>query len=89
MTDQAGDSARLWGGRFAGGPHDAMVELSRSTHFDWVLAPYDLRQSQAHAPILKPGIVGIVQHRMVKELQFRIQSERHGIYSDIFHIFRR
>ncbi len=52
MTDQAGDSARLWGGRFAGGPHDAMVELSRSTHFDWVLAPYDLRQSQAHARVL-------------------------------------
>ncbi len=52
MTDRSGDTARLWGGRFAGGPHDAMVELSRSTHFDWVLAPYDLRQSQAHARVL-------------------------------------
>ncbi|MCP4302725.1 MAG: argininosuccinate lyase, partial [Gammaproteobacteria bacterium] len=52
MTDRSGDTARLWGGRFAGGPHDAMVELSRSTHFDWVLAPYDLRQSQAHSRVL-------------------------------------
>ncbi len=53
MADNADDSpARLWGGRFAGGPHEAMVELSRSTQFDWVLAPYDLQQSQAHARVL-------------------------------------
>ena len=32
----------LWGGRFSGGPSDAMAALSVSTHFDWVLAPYDL-----------------------------------------------
>ena len=33
----------LWGGRFAGGPSDAMFALSVSTHFDWVLAPYDVQ----------------------------------------------
>jgi argininosuccinate lyase len=42
----------LWGGRFASGPADAMAALSKSTHFDWVLAPYDIRASQAHARIL-------------------------------------
>jgi len=42
----------LWGGRFASGPTEAMAALSRSTHFDWVLAPYDVRASQAHARVL-------------------------------------
>ena len=32
----------LWGGRFADGPSDALAALSKSTHFDWVLAPYDV-----------------------------------------------
>ncbi|GAB2455267.1 argininosuccinate lyase [Xylanimonas ulmi] len=42
----------LWGGRFAGGPSPELVALSRSTHFDWRLAPYDIRGSQAHAKVL-------------------------------------
>jgi argininosuccinate lyase len=42
----------LWGGRFGGGPSPALEALSRSTHFDWVLAPYDLAGSRAHARAL-------------------------------------
>ncbi len=42
----------LWGGRFAGGPSDALAALSKSTHFDWVLAPYDLTASRAHTMVL-------------------------------------
>ncbi|GGG11267.1 argininosuccinate lyase [Rhodococcoides trifolii] len=42
----------LWGGRFASGPAAAMAALSKSTHFDWVLAPYDIRASKAHARVL-------------------------------------
>ena len=42
----------LWGGRFADGPAPELAALSRSTHFDWVLAPYDVRASQAHAEVL-------------------------------------
>jgi len=42
----------LWGGRFAGGPADALAALSRSTHFDWRLAPYDIAGSRAHARVL-------------------------------------
>ena len=46
------ESMRLWGGRFASGPADAMAALSLSTHFDWRLAPYDLKQTRAHAQVL-------------------------------------
>lgn len=42
----------LWGGRFAGGPSEALAALSKSTHFDWVLAPYDITASRAHAMVL-------------------------------------
>ena len=42
----------LWGGRFSGAPSDALAQLSRSTHFDWRLAPYDLAGSRAHARVL-------------------------------------
>ena len=42
----------LWGGRFADGPAPALAALSKSTHFDWVLAPYDVAASKAHAKVL-------------------------------------
>ncbi|MCW2770436.1 MAG: argH [Aeromicrobium sp.] len=56
MTDPAAPSAEstaLWGGRFASGPSPELVALSRSTHFDWRLAPYDLAGSRAHAAVLQ------------------------------------
>ena len=46
------ESHRLWGGRFASRPSDALARLSVSVHFDWRLAPYDLRASAAHARVL-------------------------------------
>jgi argininosuccinate lyase len=49
MTTNEGS---LWGGRFAEGPSDALAALSRSTHFDWVLAPYDITASRAHTVVL-------------------------------------
>jgi argininosuccinate lyase len=51
VTDQ--QPTRLWGGRFAGGPSEAMTALSLSTHFDWRLAPYDVQQTLAHAHVLQ------------------------------------
>ncbi len=45
-------TAALWGGRFTGGPADALAALSRSTHFDWRLARHDLAGSRAHARVL-------------------------------------
>ncbi|TCN49563.1 argininosuccinate lyase [Rhodococcus sp. SMB37] len=53
MTQAHGtNEGALWGGRFESGPAAAMAALSKSTHFDWVLAPYDVRASQAHAKVL-------------------------------------
>lgn len=49
---QGTNEGALWGGRFASGPAAAMAALSKSTHFDWALAPYDVRASQAHAKVL-------------------------------------
>jgi argininosuccinate lyase len=46
------NTGALWGGRFTSGPSDALAALSRSTHFDWRLVPYDLAGSQAHARVL-------------------------------------
>ncbi|MEY4169880.1 MAG: hypothetical protein RLZ94_953 [Actinomycetota bacterium] len=46
------EPTRLWGGRFATGPAEAMAALSASVHFDWRLAPYDIRQTAAHARVL-------------------------------------
>ena len=48
----ATNTGALWGGRFAGGPSPELAALSKSTHFDWRLAPYDLAGSKAHARVL-------------------------------------
>jgi len=48
----------LWGGRFSGGPSEALALLSASVHFDWRLAPYDIAGSRAHARVLhKAGLL--------------------------------
>ncbi|SCY08750.1 argininosuccinate lyase [Microbacterium sp. LKL04] len=55
MSESKSDATNqgaLWGGRFATGPSPELVELSRSTHFDWALAHYDLAGSHAHARAL-------------------------------------
>ena len=51
IEKHATNEGALWGGRFAGGPTEAMAALSKSTHFDWVLAPYDVLASTAHAKV--------------------------------------
>jgi argininosuccinate lyase len=58
MTDneqpgnRAAEAGALWGGRFAGGPSPELAALSKSTHFDWQLAVYDIAGSRAHARAL-------------------------------------
>jgi len=48
---QTNDGA-LWGARFASGPAPELERLSKSTHFDWRLARYDIAGSRAHAKAL-------------------------------------
>ena len=58
MEPHRTNEGALWGGRFSGGPSEAMFALSVSTHFDWVLAPYDVLASKAHAKVLhKAGLL--------------------------------
>jgi argininosuccinate lyase len=55
MTDDAStgtNEGSLWGARFASGPSPQLAALSRSTHFDWRLAGYDIAGSMAHAKAL-------------------------------------
>ncbi|HJD90396.1 MAG TPA: argininosuccinate lyase [Corynebacterium urealyticum] len=52
MDKHGTNEGALWGGRFSGDPSEAMFALSVSTHFDWVLAPYDVLASKAHAKVL-------------------------------------
>ena len=80
-TDDRGSAAelRLWGGRFASGPDAVMAALSRSVQFDWVLAPYDLRQSRAHAGVLeRAGLLSPADAQRVRaaidELSERVQT---------------
>ncbi|UFU04287.1 argininosuccinate lyase [Ruania suaedae] len=52
MGDPRTAAGSLWGGRFSGGPADALAALSKSTHFDWRLAHHDIAGSRAHARVL-------------------------------------
>ena len=48
----------LWGGRFDSAPADAMAALSRSVHFDWRLAPYEIEVNLIHLKYLvEQGVV--------------------------------
>ena len=50
MSDETSGTheGSLWGGRFQDGPSLEMQQLSRSTHFDWQLAIYDMEATAAH-----------------------------------------
>jgi argininosuccinate lyase len=52
MEKHSTNTGKLWGGRFADGPSPELEALSKSTHFDWRLASYDLAGSEAHARAL-------------------------------------
>jgi argininosuccinate lyase len=55
VSDSEKTSGALWGARFADGPSPELAALSRSTHFDWQLYPYDIAGSKAHAKALAAG----------------------------------
>jgi argininosuccinate lyase len=73
---------RLWGGRFSGGPADALSRLSMSVHFDWRLAPYDLLASRAHARVLhRAGLLDEdEQRRIIVALDELDHDARHGLF---------
>jgi argininosuccinate lyase len=57
----------LWGGRFSKAPADAVFALSRSVHFDWRLAAYDLRSSLAHLSVLESSsLISVEDARSIR-----------------------
>lgn len=78
-NDTSTERVSLWGGRFAGGPADALAALSKSTHFDWRLAGQDIAGSKAHARVLhKAGLLTAEElegmHDALDELWIRVQE---------------
>lgn len=79
MTNSASGSNALWGSRFEGGPSEALVALSRSVHFDWRLASYDIAGTRAHIKALQSaGYLTVAEHekldRSLLELLDRVQK---------------
>ncbi len=72
------NTGKLWGGRFERGPSPELDALSRSTHFDWRLTPYDLAGSRAHANALHRA--GLLEDDDLAELQrgLRVLGERYA-----------
>ena len=74
----------LWGGRFSSGPAESVFALSRSVHFDYRLAPYDLRSSLAHLFVLESS--GLINKRdaeqiakVLRELMAEVSNGDFGI----------
>ena len=67
----------LWGGRFSQGTADTVFALSRSVHFDWRLAPYDIRSSLAHLGALESS--GVLE----KSDATAIKTALHGLASEV------
>ena len=66
----------LWGGRFTKGPEESVFALSRSVHFDWRLAPYDLRSSKAHLAVLKKsGLIATKDAEAIAKALNELSSE--------------
>lgn len=73
------DSNSLWGSRFAGGPSDSLAALSRSVHFDWRLAQYDIAGTRAHIKaLMSAGYLTTLEHekldRSLVELANRVEN---------------
>jgi argininosuccinate lyase len=72
-------SSSLWGSRFEGGPADSLAALSRSVHFDWRLAQYDIRGTLAHIKALHAaGYLAVAEHQKLEksllELAARVEQ---------------
>ncbi len=76
MADHDDSRVSLWGGRFAGGPADALAALSKSTQFDWRLAPYDIAGSRAHAAVLhRAGLLDDATYAAMNEALDRLLAD--------------
>ena len=82
MAGQTGEGA-LWGGRFSSGPDDVLQRLSKSTHFDWRLVPYDLEATAAHTRALSQA--GHLRHRDLDTILAALDTIREDYRGDRIH----
>jgi argininosuccinate lyase len=73
------DANSLWGSRFEGGPSASLAALSRSVHFDWRLAKYDIAGTRAHIKaLMSAGYLTSLEHekldRGLVELANRVEN---------------
>ena len=73
------DNNSLWGSRFEGGPAESLAALSRSVHFDWRLAKYDIAGTRAHIKaLMSAGYLTSLEHekldRSLVELLSRVEA---------------
>lgn len=73
------DANSLWGSRFEGGPADSLAALSRSVHFDWRLAKFDVAGTRAHIKaLMSAGYLTTLEHekldRSLVELLNRVEN---------------
>jgi len=74
-----GDSNRMWGGRFAGGPAEIMERINASIDFDRRLWPEDIEGSLAHAAMLvRQGIIRQEDGAAIKTGLEQIKREIEG-----------
>ena len=74
-SDGETNEGSLWGARFSSGPSPELARLSRSTHFDWRLADYDLAGSKAHAAALhKAGYLSPVEQLQMLEALSKLKA---------------
>ncbi|MES2170968.1 MAG: argininosuccinate lyase [Actinomycetota bacterium] len=82
LANRAGEAGALWGARFASGPSDALQNLSRSTHFDWQLADYDILGSMAHATALAKA--GYLSDDELAEMLVALENLRQAVTDGTF-----
>ena len=69
----------LWGGRFAQGPAESVAALSRSVHFDWRLAPYDIRVNIAHLHgLTKSGVISASDSKTIEGALVSLAADVHS-----------
>lgn len=78
----ASERVSLWGGRFAGGPADALAALSKSTHFDWRLAGQDILGSKAHARVLFKA--GLLTEQELEDMHAALDQLWEDVQNEVF-----
>lgn len=80
-------SSLQWGGRFNAPPEAALLQFGSSLDEDLVLAPFDVRCSQAHVLALRDG--GVLAAERAQELLCALDSVAQEISSGTFEEYAR